>query len=33
MRAKTQDEFEREVYDVVGDEYNIVGQYIPIWTI
>lgn len=28
MRAKTQDEFEREVYDIVGDEYSVVGQYI-----
>ena len=25
---KTQEQFEKEVYDLVGDEYKVVGKYI-----
>jgi hypothetical protein len=28
MRTKTQDDFEKEVYDLYGDEYSVVGKYI-----
>jgi len=28
MRKKTQEEFVKEVYDLVGDEYTVLGEYI-----